>query len=155
MKTTNMKNKILALALLLTTFLSFGQHNKESREKITALKVAYLTQELKLNAIEAQQFWPLYHKHKEKIENYQEKGRSKFRKFRKLENLENLEEAEAKKLVFLKATLDKKIINEKELFISEVSAFLSYNKIIKLYHSEREFARKLMRKYGKERKSKE
>ena len=150
-----MKNKILALALLLTTFLSFGQHNKESREKIKALKVAYLTQELKLNAIEAQQFWPLYHNHKEKIDNYQEKGRSKFRKFRKLENLENLEEAEAKKLVFLKATLDKKIINEKELFISEVSAFLSYNKIIKLYHSEREFARKLMRKYGKERKSKE
>ena len=147
-----MKNKILALALLLTTFLSFGQHNKESREKIKALKVAYLTQELKLNAIEAQQFWPLYHKHKEKIDNYQEKGRSKFRKFRKLENLE---EVEAKKLVFLKATLDKKIIIEKELFISEVSAFLSYNKIIKLYHSEREFARKLMRKYGKERKSKE
>ena len=61
-----MKNKILALALLLTTFLSFGQHNKESREKITALKVAYLTQELKLNAIEAQQFWPLYHKHNKK-----------------------------------------------------------------------------------------
>ena len=74
-----MKNKILALALLLTTFLSFGQHNKESREKIKALKVAYLTQELKLNAIEAQQFWPLYHKHKEKIDNYQEKNRSKFR----------------------------------------------------------------------------
>ena len=61
-----MKNKILALALLLTTFLSFGQHNKESREKIKALKVAYLTQELKLNAIEAQQFWPLYHKHEKK-----------------------------------------------------------------------------------------
>jgi len=152
MKTTNMKNKILAITLLLTTFLSFGQHNKESREKIKALKVAYLTQELKLNAVEAQQFWPLYHKHKEKIDNYQEKGRSKFRKFRKLENLE---EVEAKKLVFLKATLDKKIIIEKELFISEVSAFLSYNKIMKLYLSEREFARKLMRKYGKGRKIKE
>jgi len=147
-----MKNKILAITLLLTTFLSFGQHNKESREKIKALKVAYLTQELKLNAVEAQQFWPLYHKHKEKIDNYQEKGRSKFRKFRKLENLE---EVEAKKLVFLKATLDKKIIIEKELFISEVSAFLSYNKIMKLYLSEREFARKLMRKYGKGRKIKE
>ena len=147
-----MKNKILALALLLTTFLSFGQHNKESREKITALKVAYLTQELKLNAIEAQQFWPLYHKHNEKIESYKEKGRSKFRK---LKSLDNLEEAEAKKLVYLKVSLDKKIIIEKEVFISEVSAFLSYNKIMKLYISEREFARKLMRKYGKGRKSKE
>ena len=147
-----MKNKILALALLLTTFLSFGQHNKESREKITALKVAYLTQELKLNAIEAQQFWPLYHKHNEKIESYKEKGRSKFRK---LKSLDNLEEAEAKNLVFLKVSLDKKIIIEKEVFISEVSSFLSYKKIMKLYISEREFARKLMRKYGKGRKSKE
>ncbi|MDC1465461.1 sensor of ECF-type sigma factor [Polaribacter sp.] len=147
-----MKNKILALALLLTTFLSFGQHNKESREKITALKVAYLTQELKLNAIEAQQFWPLYNKHNEKIESYKEKGRSKFRK---LKSLDNLEEAEAKNLVFLKVSLDKKIIIEKEVFISEVSSFLSYKKIMKLYISEREFARKLMRKYGKGRKSKE
>ena len=152
MTTTNMKNKILALALLLTTFLSFGQHNKESREKIKALKVAYLTQELKLNTIEAQQFWPLYHKHEKKIDNYKEKGRSKFRKFK---GLDNLEEAEAKKLVFLKVTLDKKIIIEKEVFISEVSAFLSYKKIMKLYLSEREFARKLMRKYGKGRKRKE
>jgi hypothetical protein len=152
MTTTNMKNKILALALLLTTFLSFGQHNKESREKIKALKVAYLTQELKLNAIEAQQFWPLYHKYSEKRDNYLEKGRSKFRK---LKGLDNLEEAEAKKLVFLKVSLDKKIIVEKEVFISELSTFLSYKKIMKLYLSEREFARKLMRKYGKGRKSKE
>ena len=152
MTTTNMKNKILALALLLTTFLSFGQHNKESREKITALKVAYLTQELNLDASEAQQFWPLYNKHNEKIESYKEKGRSKFRK---LKSLDNLEEAEAKNLVFLKVSLDKKIIIEKEVFISEVSSFLSYKKIMKLYISEREFARKLMRKYGKGRKSKE
>ena len=89
---------------------------------------------------------------KKKIDNYKEKGRSKFRKF---EGLDNLEEAEAKKLVFLKVTLDKKIIIEKEVFISVVSAFLSYKKIMKLYLSEREFARKLMRKYGKGRKSKE
>jgi Skp family chaperone for outer membrane proteins len=152
MKTTNMKNKILALTLLLTTFLSFGQHNKERREKIKVLKVAYLTQELKLNAFEAQQFWPQYHKHEKKIDNYKEEVRSKFRKFK---GLDNLEETEAKKLVFLKVSLDKKIIIEKEVFISEVSAFLSYNKIMKLYLSEREFARKLMRKYGKGRKSKE
>jgi hypothetical protein len=44
------------------------------------------------------------------------------------------------------------MVNAKEAFISEASKFMSYKKIMKLYLSEREFARKLMRKYGKGRK---
>jgi hypothetical protein len=140
-----MKKYIIILTLLLVVSKSFGQHDKETREKIKALKVAYLTQELKLNAKEAQKFWPVYHKHQEELDFSKNKIRS-------VGDLENLEEADAKKLTLLIVALDKKMVSAKEAFISETSKFMSYKKIMKLYLSEREFARKLMRKYGKGRK---
>jgi hypothetical protein len=150
MKTINMKKYIIILMLFLVSFQSFGQHSEESRNKIIALKIAFLTQALKLSPTEAQQFWPIYHKHQEKLDFSKRKVRSEFKnKIKEVGDLSNLKETEAKKLVLLKLALDKKMMAEKEGFISEVSVFLSYNKIMKLYLSEREFARELMRKYGK------
>jgi len=149
-----MKKYILILTLLLVVSKSFGQHDKETRDKIKALKVAYLTQELKLNTKEAQQFWPVYHKHQEALDFSKNKIRSEFKnKIKEVGDVENLEEADAKNLVLIKVALDKKMVSAKEAFISEASKFMSYKKIMKLYLSEREFARKLMRKYGKGRKS--
>ena len=156
MKTINMKKYIIILTLFLICFQSFGQYNKESKDKIKALKVAYLTQELKLNAIEAHQFWPLYHKYQEELDFAKMKIRSEFKnKIKEAGDLRSLKEAEAKKLVLLKVALDKKMNEKKEIFISKVTVFISYKKVMKLYLSEREFARELMRKYGKGRKNRE
>jgi len=55
----------------------------------------------------------------------------------------------------LKVALDKNMNDKKEIFISKVTVFISYKKVMKLYLSEREFARELMRKYGKGRTSRE
>jgi hypothetical protein len=151
-----MKKNIIIFALFLISFQSFGQHSKESRDKIKALKVAFLTQELELNTLESQQFWPVYHKHQEELDFSKRKVRSEFKnKIKEVGDLSNLKESEAKKLVLLKVALDKKMVVEKEVFISEIAVFLSYKKIMKLYLSERAFARELMRKYGKTRKGKE
>lgn len=148
-----MKKYIIILTLFLIAFQSFGQHNKESREKIKALKVSFLTQELQLTAVEAQKFWPIYNKHEEKIDFFRSKGRSEIKnKIKEVGDLNNLEESEAKKLVLLRLDLEKEMVTEKTAFISEIATFLPYKKIMKLYLSEREFARELMRKYGKGRK---
>ena len=56
-----MNSKILTLIFVL--FFSFSlsaQVNKESREKIKTLKIAYITEQLNLTAKEAQDFWPIY-----------------------------------------------------------------------------------------------
>jgi len=154
MKTINMKKYIIILTLFFITFHSFGQHNKESREKIKALKAAFLTQELQLSALEAQKFWPIYNSHKEKLDASRSKVRRKFKnKIKEVGDLNNLEESEAKKLVLFKLDLEKEMVKEKAVFISEIATFLAYKKIMKLNISEREFARKLMQKYGKGRKA--
>jgi hypothetical protein len=156
MKIINMKKYIIILTLFLSAFQSFGQHSKESREKIKALKAAFLTQELELSAIEAQKFWPIYHKHEEKLHFFRDKGRSGIKnKIKEAGDLNNLEESDAKKLVLLKLDLEKQVVAEKTAFISEIAAFLDYKKIMKIYISERKFARKLMQKYGKKGKHKD
>lgn len=151
-----MKKYIIILTLFLSAFQSFGQHNKESREKIKALKAAFLTQELELSAIEAQKFWPIYHKHEEKLHFFRDKGRSGIKnKIKETGDLKSLEESDAKKLVLLKLDLEKQVVAEKTAFISEIATFLAYKKIMKIYISERKFARKLMQKYGRRKNNRE
>jgi len=65
--------QILIITALLISGLSLGQsgnrgNSQEGRttsEKIEALQIAFLTQELQLTADEAQKFWPIYNDIKE------------------------------------------------------------------------------------------
>lgn len=149
------KNTFIFILFLLTSIQFLGQE-KERREKIKALKIAYLTEELQLTSAEAQKFWPIYNKHEENLEILRNTGRSEIKKkIKEAGSLSNLEEAEAKKFVLLRIELDNKTAIEKEEFTSKLSSFLSYKKIMKLHIAEREFFRKLMQKYNKDRKGKE
>lgn len=151
-----MKKHLLLITLLITTLYSFGQDVIESREKIKALKVAYLTEQLELTADEAQKFWPVYNKHEEKLDYLRNKGRSEIKeKLKEAGDLNTLDETASKNFVLLRLELEKKMVLEKEDFVTKTSKFLSYKKIMKLHFSEREFARKLMRKYGRDRKTRE
>ncbi|WP_299670875.1 sensor of ECF-type sigma factor [uncultured Polaribacter sp.] len=151
-----MKKYLFILTLFLTAFYSLGQTHQESRKKIKALKIAYLTEQLNLTSSEAEKFWPIYNLHEEKLNLLRNKDRLEIRKkIKEAGSLDNLKEAEAKKFVLLKISLDKKMLLEKEDFFSKISKFLPYNKILKLHISERDFARKLMKKYGKGRKNEE
>jgi hypothetical protein len=150
MKSINMKKYIIILTLFLTALNCLGQDKKESSAKVKALKVAFLTQELQLTSMEAEKFWPLYNKHREKLDSLRYIGRAAIKKkIKEVGDLNNLEESEAKKFVLLRLNLERQISAEREAFVPSVSPFLPYKKILKLYISEREFAKKLMQKYGR------
>ena len=148
-----MKKKYTTLVFLLAVcFTTFSQLKKESREKIKALKVAYLTEELNLSSKEAQKFWPVYNEHREKVDFLRNKARTEIKKkLKEIGSVDNLSEDEAKYFVNAKLDSDKQIAKENENFNKKISKFLSYKKIIKLHLSEREFAKKLMRKYKTKR----
>jgi hypothetical protein len=151
-----MKKYIIILTLFLSVLNSFGQAKKESSEKVKALKVAFLTQELQLTSMEAEKFWPLYNKHRERLDSLRNIGRAAIKnKIKEVGDLNNLEESEAKKFVLLRLNLERQISAEKEAFVPSISPFLPYKKILKLYVSEREFARKLMQKYGRGKNNRE
>ena len=84
--------KILILTLFVTTS-AFAQ--KFDKEKIKALKIAHITEQMDLTKDEAQKFWPIYNANEE-AEN---KLRIKSNENRKVNNPEGLSESEAKTLL--------------------------------------------------------
>ena len=148
-----MKKIIIFISICLLCALStIAQTREESRDKIKALKIAYITEQLSLTTQEAQKFWPIYNLYdKEQYElriNYKSALRQSIKS---LEEIDILNEADAKKLIALKLLTDKQLYESQKAFIHKMDGVLSAMKIIKLQISEMEFARKLMRKYRKKR----
>ena len=56
-----MKKTITLVAILCFALNSFSQNIK--KDKITSLKVSYLTERLELTPKEAEKFWPIYNKY--------------------------------------------------------------------------------------------
>lgn len=142
-----MKKTIILSVLLLFTVLSFGQDYKEKREKIKALKVAYITEQLDLTTDEAQKFWPIYNANDEKqFELRHKKMRSIINKF---ENggLEKLSEKEASSLIDQVENIEDELHDYKKKYIKDLKTVISAKKIIKLKKAEDEFNRKLMKQY--------
>lgn len=146
-----MKKIISFITICLFCMLaSTAQTREESREKIKALKIAYLTEQLSLTTEEAQKFWPVYNVFDKEQNNLRINYKSELRKsIKSIEDVDNLNEADAKKLITLKLLTDKQLYESQKSFISNMEGILSAKKIIKLQISEMEFARKLMRKYRK------
>ncbi|EAQ41758.2 hypothetical protein MED152_03550 [Polaribacter sp. MED152] len=149
-----MKN-ILTL-MCLSIFFSWSlsaQKPSESREKIKALKIAYLTEQLNLTTTEAEKFWPIYNAHDKEHNALRYKMRTAIKNaIDKNTSVDNISEKEAQDLIQLKLETDKKIYQSQSAFISNVKKVLSYKKIMKLQVAEMEFGRKLMRKYKRKRK---
>jgi len=145
-----MKKNTLPFVLLLFVTLNVTAQVRKNKEKIKALKIAFLTEELQLTSSVAQKFWPIYNDHEKRLDALRNKGRITIRQ--KLKNsggFEGLHEDEAKSFVKNKIDLDTKILQEKKQFTEKISQVLSYKQILKLQLSEREFARELMRKYSR------
>lgn len=136
--------------ICISIFISFStqaQMNKESREKIKALKVAYLTEQLNLSVSEAEKFWPIYNAYNKEQNTIRGNFRSSLRNTAKKEEINTINEEDAKRLVHLKLKTDKNLYESQKKFIENIVDILSYKKIITLQIAEMEFGRKLMRKY--------
>jgi len=144
-----MNSKILTLIFVLFFSISLSaQENKESREKIKTLKIAYITEQLNLTAKEAQDFWPIYNAYDEVQRSLRGKNRYEIKKLVKQRgNLDSISDKDAERLISLKLKNDKALYESQRDFVNKIKRIISHKKILKLQIAEMEFARKLMRKY--------
>lgn len=144
-----MKNLITFIYFSFLCIVSLSaQDRKAGAEKIKALKISYLTEQLNLTPEEAQKFWPIYNIYDEEQHSLRTKQRYELRKaLANSDEIEALSENDAEKLITLKLTIDKQIHESQKEFVNKVKQVISYKKIIKLHVAEMEFARKLMSKY--------
>ena len=148
-----MKTKIIfPIIFLLVASLSFSQGFKEKREKVKALKVAYITEQLELTTDEAQKFWPIYNAFDENQSDLRhEKMRAILDRF-KPGNVEKLSEKDASNSLIQMEKIEEDLFNLKKKFIKDLQGVISAKKIIKLKKAEEDFNRELLKQMREKRR---
>ena len=136
-----MNTKTLIIVMLCPLFM-LGQNHKmdKKRERIEVQKIAFITKQLDLTPKEAQKFWPVYNQfsdarkqlHKQHKENRKD--------------IDNLSDSEIEQVIDNHIILDQKELDIKKKYHAEFKKVLSNKKIAKLYHSEDQFKRELLKR---------
>lgn len=143
-------NKIAVLLTLWCTVLSISaQGPGPGRERIKTLKVAYLTEQLSLSSKEAQNFWPVYNAHEEKMDEFRIQERRQFGG--RFADLSAITDDEAEKLLSKFIDLQVKKREMESEYLTNLKGVLSAKKIIKLFKAEDGFKKKLLQQYRRRR----
>ncbi len=138
--------KIIVLFLMFPAFMQLQAQSEDReahREKIKALKTAYITQELNLSTKVAQKFWPIYNDYEAKKKDLHRREHLDI----DISSPECITEDQANGMLqeYLDVEREEYII-KKELF-RELRKIISAQDIIKLHKLEDEFHKKLIKEY--------
>lgn len=136
--------------LLITLFffsIAINAQHKKGKEKIRALKIAYLTEKLDLTPNESEKFWPLFNQ-------YQKKRRSLFSFERKQlkqrieqeDTVNNLTDNEAQEILKKIHEFKAERYKHEVKFQQELVNILPAKKILILETTQRSFNKKLLNK---------
>lgn len=142
-----MKKLFILASLLLCTSIVLSQDRHH--EKIKALKVGYITEQLNLSPKEAQEFWPIYNAYDQKRSNFRDEERNLIRN--EGSDIDNLTEKEASSLVLKLKALELTKDDAEQRYISDLQKTLSGKKILKLYRAEKDFRKKLLHRLRDEK----
>ena len=143
-------NKALIMAVI-ALMLSTGLIAQErGKERIKAYRTAYITQELDLSSKEAEKFWPVYNEFDKKIFNLRVvKMRKERSRIKELGGPEMLSDEEASKTLNVMLVSEKEITKTREDMYKALSKILSPTKLLKLYHAEMSFNKRLLSEFKK------
>jgi Skp family chaperone for outer membrane proteins len=140
-----MKKLITFICISFICVLSISAQGRKGKEKIKALKISYLTEQLALTSDEAQKFWPIYNNYDNEQHCLRDDFKEKIKKA--LKTIESISEKDAEELTNAKLAIDKQLYDSKKTFIKKIKEVISYKKILQLQVAEMEFGRKLMSRY--------
>ncbi|WP_339705870.1 hypothetical protein [uncultured Kriegella sp.] len=141
----NRLKKITTLAILLTVSLFYGQKSQQDWDKIKALKVAFITEQLSLTSQEAQSFWPLYNEYEASRYALRRKEHNQIRD--KIKDASNLSEKAASELLDQYLSFEEEEEELDKIFLKKAAKIISAKKSLLLIRSEEEFKRQLIRRY--------
>lgn len=140
--------KLFTLLFFLLGVAVFAQGRfQEKKEQVKALKVAFLTDELKLTASEAEKFWPLYNAYDDKQnELRQQKLKSLLRRMDE-GTIDKMTDKEATSFLNQIENTEDEVYQNRKKFAANLKNVLSPVKILKLKKAEEDFNRKLLKQY--------
>ncbi|WP_299211898.1 sensor of ECF-type sigma factor [uncultured Aquimarina sp.] len=138
-----MKKILLLFIIVFTINVSYSQ--RDSRERVKALKIAYITEQLNLSSREAQQFWPIYNEHDETMESLKKEERRSIRSIKDVYGPEGLSEKEAEEFLRNHIKGEEQKLNARKKLITDLRQVISHKKILKLVKAERDFNKRLLK----------
>lgn len=134
----------LVLTFIIAT-TTIAQEDKESkREKIKALKVAFITERLELTPDEAQTFWPVYNVYDGRVNDIYDTERKVMRELRT--DFDTMDEAAATKTLQTIQSLEKQKLDARAELLSGLKDKITSKKTLVLFKAENDFRRDLIRK---------
>lgn len=142
-----MKHLTIVLFFLTLSFTGLAQE-RTKRERIKALKIAFITEKLELTQTEAQKFWPIYNAHELERNMLRETIREKKRNL----NIENMSEADAKILLTEMVAFEEEKIELKTDFVESLLTAIPAKKIILLKIADDEFNKRMLEEFKRRRR---
>ena len=141
-----MKTTYLLIFTLLFSLSTFAQ--RPDKEKIKALKIAHITEQLDLTEKEAQDFWPIYNANEEA----EDKLRDESFGGRKEHTTNDISESEAKSLLLKMLDIKKKKQELDTKYINDLLKILPAKKVLTLMKSNRSFKHKMIEQFKRRHK---
>ncbi len=114
---------------------------EERGERVEALRIAYITQELNLTPEEAQQFWPIYNEFRKKLDALDGDMQRP-----KGQNKAAVSDKEAAEIIEKHLKRDEERVKLKREYTEKFKKVIPLQKILALHYAERGFKRQLMQR---------
>jgi len=127
------------LLFILSINMIQAQEHRSKEERIQALKVAFITEELDLTPEQSQGFWPLYNELQTKLHKLKKNRMKRL-------DVDNLSDAELEMVLekHLKAEEEKVVLHR--TYVQRFKKVLTIRQVVKLTQSEHRFRRELLRR---------
>jgi len=133
---------IIGLTLLIIPVIGFTQRpgplSKETRERIEAQRIGFITQKLRLTPDEATKFWPVYNEYKDALKDMRDDIERP--------DLMNITDDEANAIIERHLLQEQKRLELKKTLFARLRNVISPRKVLMLQAAEMEFNRELLRK---------
>lgn len=142
--------KIFHIALLFIFIIGTAQaQDRRSKEdRIKAVKVAFITEELDLTPKQSQEFWPLYNELHQKMRALRKNGKGKA-------DIDEMSDTELESWLDNHLKIEEEKIGLQRAYIHKFKTVISIRQVAKLSRAEHRFKRELLRRSKERREGKE
>lgn len=132
--------------MVLPTMYALAQPDNDGRkqdrkERIKALKIAYMTSELNLTPDESMKFWPVYNEFQDKLHELRENTKPK-------KEASDMTDAEAEELIEMVLSAEQQKVDLLRETIYKLKPIIGAQRVVVVQRVEDKFREKLLRKAG-------
>ncbi len=146
-----MKKLALGIIIVLAPLFSAVSQDKETRDKIEAARIAFITERLELTPEQAEKFWPVYREYTQERQGL----RKEFLEARREMEKEELTEEESSKLLDLGLRIKEQEAELQRKYSDRLTQVITNRQMLQLRQSEEDFRRMLLRRLERRQEMRE